>query len=62
MKEIVLFLCLDLNRKGRQKILNENRKDLCFYSTEIECNWEGIRCSIGEIGEDSPGLFLHTVD
>lgn len=48
--------------RRRKKILNENRKDLCFYSAEIECNWEWIRFPVGEIEEYSQGLFLHTVD
>lgn len=47
---------------SEKKSLNENRRDLCFYSTEIECNWEWIRFAIGEIREYSPGLFLHTVE
>lgn len=37
-------------------------KTFCFYSTETECYWEWIRCSICEIGEYSPGLFFHTLE
>lgn len=52
---------MDLSRKGRRKkILNEKRKDLCFYSREIECNWEWIRSSIGEIGGNIAQVYSRT--
>lgn len=46
----------------REKILNGKRKDLCFYSAEIECYREWIRSPVCETEEYSQGLFLDMVE
>lgn len=45
-----------------EKILNGKRKDLCFYSAEIECYREWIRSPGCDTEEYSQGLFLDMVE